>query len=363
MTPMTMNAAISGPHTHTVASVPWIMRQVMWALLPATIFGIYLFGWPALFLWLITILSALIGEVACLYLMKKPVKPFLMDGSAILTGWLIALTLPPWAPWWIGVIGGLFAIVIGKQLFGGIGQNVFNPAMLARVMLLIAFPLEMTTWISPQPFFASGSPGFFDSLYITFVGIPDIDAVSSASLLGHVKTELTLGKTVPEILAEIEHNRQESLFGWINGSFGETSALLLLLGGLFLIARGIITWHIPVSMLATAAILATIFNQINPDRYPDALFHTLNGGAIIAAFFFATDYVTSPTTKLGKIIFGMGCGLVEYVIRTWGSFPEGIGFGILLMNALTPLIDHYIRPRIYGRTLAGKPLDVEVKTP
>ena len=350
---------ISGPHTHAPTSVSAIMGSVILALLPATLFGIYLFGWPALNLLVITIISVLVGEAFCLRLMHKPVQPFLMDGSALVTGWLIALSLPPWAPWWIAVIGGLFAIVIGKHLFGGIGQNVFNPAMLARVMLLIAFPLEMTTWINPHPIFTAEAPNFLDSLVITFIGIENVDAVSSASLLGHLKTELTLGRTVSEILAESGYSPMNSFMGLSNGSFVETSALLLLLGGLSLIVRRVISWHIPVSMLGTIAILATLFNFINPDRYPDALFHILNGGAILAAFFIATDLVTSPSTPMGRIIFGVGCGAIEYIIRTWGSFPEGVGFAVLLMNALTPLIDHYIHPRIYGRTHSGEPIEIE----
>lgn len=354
-----MLPTVSGPHTHSTASVSSIMGNVILALLPATAFGVYLFGWPAFNLLIITLLTSVVGEAICLRIMRKPIWPFLGDGSAVVTGWLVALTLPPWAPWWIAVIGGLFAIVIGKQLFGGIGQNPFNPAMLARVMLLIAFPLEMTIWVNPHPLFSPNSPTFIEGLYITFWGVENIEAISSASLLGHLKTQLTLGHTVPEILAASSYSPLDSLIGFTNGSFVETSGLLLLLGGLYLLARKIITWHIPFSMLATVILLATIFNEYNPDRYVNALFHVLNGGALLAAFFIATDLVTSPATSLGKIIFGIGCGAIEYIIRTWGSFPEGVGFAVLLMNALTPLIDHYLRPRIYGRTWSGQPLEDE----
>ena len=355
----TQTSIVGGPHTHAPLSVSAIMGHVILALLPATAFGIYLFGWPALNLLIITLITVLVAEAACLRLMHRPIAPFLKDNSALVTGWLIALSLPPWAPWWIAVVGGLFAIVIGKQIFGGIGQNLFNPAMLARVMLLIAFPLEMTTWVDPQPLFSENAPGFLESLAITFIGIENIDAISSASLLGHVKTELTLGHTVPEILAESGYSPLNSFKGMTNGSFVETSSVLLLLGGIYLMFKRIISWHIPVSMLVTIAIIATFFNIINPDRYPDALFHILNGGAMLAAFFIATDLVTSPSTPLGRIIFGIGCGAIEYIIRTWGSFPEGVGFAVLLMNAMTPLIDHYIRPRVYGRTWNGEPLEVD----
>jgi len=352
---------VSGPHTHAPVSVPQVMRDVMLALLPATLFGIYLFGWPAFNLWLISLVSALAAEAGCLYLFKKPIKPFLNDGSALLTGWLIALTLPPWAPWWIAVLGVFFAVVIGKQLFGGIGQNVFNPAMLARVMLLVAFPLEMTTWISPQPLFSSQAPGFLDSLAITFGGhIPMLDGVTSATPLGHLKTELTLHHTVSEII--VEHDLWHSLFGWTSGSLGETSAILLLLGGLFLLYRRVITWQTPVAMLLTSLLLGMLFSWINPDRYVDGFYHVLNGGAMLVAFFIATDPVTIPATASGRLLFGFGVGVIEYVIRTWGTFPEGVGFAILLMNALTPLIDHYVRPRIYGRTRRGKPLETSPET-
>lgn len=362
---MSVNQAvlISGPHTHADNSVASIMGNVIIALSPVTLFAIYLFGLPTLFLIIISVLTALLAEYGCLWLMNKPARPFLTDGSAILTGLLVALAMPPWAPWWIAIVGSSFAIIIGKQLFGGLGQNVFNPAMLARVMLLIAFPLEMTTWINPHPLLFANSPGFLESLQITFMGIPNLDAVSSASLLGHIKTELTLGHTIPEILQQQEHfTLLNSFIGFTNGSLGESSGLLLTLGGLYLLFRRIITWHIPVAMIVTTVALAGGFHYYNPDRYLDAAFHLLNGGAILAIFYIATDPVTSPSTSAGKIIFGVGCSTIEYVIRTWGTFPEGIGFAILLMNALTPLIDHYIRPRIYGRNRAGRPLEQRSKS-
>jgi electron transport complex protein RnfD len=349
---------VSSPHIHAPASVPWVMRQVILATIPAALFGVYLFGWPAFNLLIISLVTAIGVEAACLYIANKPIKPFLNDGSALLTGLLIALTLPPWAPWWIPVIGISFALIIGKHLYGGIGQNVFNPAMLARVMLLVAFPLEMTTRIAPTPLFSSSAPGFLDSLAITFGGATQhFDAVSSATLLGHVQTEMTLNHTVSESLAGYSY--WSSLFGWTAGSLGETSGLLILLGGAYLLYQRVITWHIPVSMLVTLIVLATIFNAIDPDHYTDSLFHILNGGTLLVVFFIATDPVTAPSTNQGRILFGVGIGLIEYLIRTWGSFPEGVGFAVLLMNAITPLIDHYVRPRIYGRDRRGRPLDTQ----
>jgi electron transport complex protein RnfD len=345
----------AGPYTHEPVSITRTMGLVMLALVPGTAFGIYQFGWPALFLWLLTIVTALLAEAACLRVAGKPIRPYLMDGSALLTGWLLAMTLPPWAPWWIAVVGSLFAIVVAKQIFGGIGQNLFNPAMAARVALLISFPLEMTTWVMPKPFFSEGAPDFLTSLAITFGSGFNIDTMSSASVLGHVKTELTTGDLLSEAMHGV-YDPMAQFIGMAAGSLGETSSLLILAGGIFLLTQRIISWHIPVTMLATLALLATVFNIIDPDHYPNALYHLLSGATMLAAFFIATDLVTSPVTARGQMLFGAGCGALVFVIRSWAGYPEGAGFAVLLMNALTPLIDHYIKPRIYGRTRKGEPI-------
>ena len=352
---MSQQTPSAGPFAHEPTSITKIMVLVMLALLPATGFGIYQFGWPALFIWLISIISALVAEGICLRIAGKPVRPYLMDGSALLTGWLLAMTLPPWAPWWIAVVGSLFAIVVAKQIFGGIGQNLFNPAMAARVALLISFPLEMTTWVKPKPFFSKDAPNFFDSLAITFGNGFEIDTMSSASILGHVKTALTMGTSIQEASKSV-YDPLTAFIGTVPGSMGETSSLLILAGGLFLLSQRIISWHIPVSMLAMLALLATLFNALDPHHYPNALYHLLSGATFLAVFFIATDLVTSPVTPRGQLIFGAGCGALMFIIRSWASFPEGAAFAILLMNALTPLIDHYIKPRIYGRTRKGDPL-------
>ncbi len=352
---------VSAPHAHAPISVGYIMRQVILALIPATLFGVCIFGFPVLYLLIVSLLTALASEALMLWIMKKPIVPFLNDGSAVLTGWLVAMSLPPWAPWWIAVVGVCFAVIIGKQMYGGLGQNVFNPAMLARVMLLIAFPVEMTTWIHPTPLFTAHAPGIIDSFGITFGGvIPNPDGFTGASALGYLKTQMSMGHTAGEALQH--YSALESFFGWRLGSMGETSALLLLLGGIYLIYKKIITWHVPVAMLLTSFVVATIFSFINPDRFAGGIFHIFNGGAMLIAFFIATDPVTAPSSKIGLIIFGIGIGLIEYVIRTWGAFPEGVGFAVLLMNALAPLIDHYVRPRIYGRTYSGKPIDVKPRS-
>jgi len=353
-----------GPHIHDSSQVGRIMRLVMLALLPATLAGLALFGWPAVYLFLLTTLAAVAAEAACLRMAGKPVRPFLADGSALLTGWLLAMTLPPWAPWWVGVVGALIAIVIGKQVFGGIGQNPFNPAMVARVALLISFPLELTTWVAPTPLWSSAAPGPIEALAITFGGGQgQIDAVTSATVLGHVKTELGRGVGLEQALAG-SYGLGDLFLGQVAGSLGETSALLLLLGGLLLIATRVIRWHIPLAMLGALALLAGLFHLMDPGRYADPLVHLLSGATLLGAFFIATDPASSPVTVRGQLLFGAGCGALVFVIRTWAGYPEGVAFAVLLMNALTPLIDHYLRPRIYGRDRKGAPLTyAEEETP
>lgn len=346
----------SGPYAHERVSVRRTMLLVVFALLPATLFGLYQYGWPALFLFIVTLLAAIVAESISLWLMRKPQRPFLLDGSALLTGWILAITLPPWAPWWIGVVGAFIAIVIGKQVFGGIGQNLFNPAMVARTALLVSFPLQMTTFPAPQPLWSDQAPDIAQSLAITLgTNTAEVDAITSATTFGHVKTELSRGVEMDEALAGT-HSLWEHLLGTSSGSLGEASVLLLLLGGALLLYTRVISWHIPVSMLGSLALLATIFHLINPSVYLDPLIHLMAGSVILGAFFIATDLVTSPMSVRGQIIFGVGCGTLVFIIRTFAGYPEGVAFAILLMNAATPLIDHYFRPRVYGRDRRGQPV-------
>lgn len=349
-----IDVPVSAPHTTTTQSVSRVMAMVMLALAPATLFGFWLYGWPSIWLWLVTVAAAALGEALCLRLMQRPVGNALHDGSAILTGWLLALSLPPWAPWWIGVFGGLFATVLAKQAFGGLGQNLFNPAMVARVALLISFPVHMTAWVAPLPLDAANAPGPLAGLLIILHGIPNgLDGVASASLLGFAKTEMSRGI---DLLQSLAHAPSQSWFGSRAGSLGETAAWLIAAGGLMMIVLRIISWHIPFAMLAGIAIPAAILHAVDPARFLDAPTHILSGGAMLGAFFIATDYVTSPNTALGQLIFGAGCGLLTYIIRTWAGYPEGVAFAVLLMNSLTPIIDSYIKPRIYGRDRKGAAL-------
>ena len=344
----------ASPHAHSGGSVSRVMQRVMLALTPATLYGFWLFGWPAVNLFFITIGGCMLAELFCQRLMDQ--KSTLGDGSAILTGWLLAMTLPPWAPAWVGLLGGFIAIVIGKQVFGGLGQNLFNPAMVARVALLVSFPVVMTQWIAPQPLFSLNAPSFIDGLRITFEGLPVPDAVASASLLGHAKTELSRGVSLSQALSP-GHGALFDWAGWRAGSLGESGAFLLLAGGLYLLAAGIIRWHIPVAVLAGIALPALIGHTINPERYLSMSQHLLSGAAILGAFFIATDYVTSPNTSTGQFIFGFGIGVMTWIIRSWGGYPEGMAFAVLLMNALTPVIDRFCRPRILGRRSDGRPLE------
>lgn len=347
-----VNAA-AAPHAHDRSSIERIMLHVCSALAPCTIFGLYLFGWPAFNLLVITCAAAIGTEALCLKAIGAPLTR-LRDCSALLTGWLLALSLPPWAPWWIGVGGSAFAIGIGKQLYGGIGQNPFNPAMLARVALLISFPVQMTTWVNVTPLLSHDAPSIEQALRITFGGA-STEGMTGATALGHLRTALTQHANAQTVIAA-DFNLRDAIVGVTRGSLGETSEILALLGGLWLLYQRIISWHIPVAMLAALGVAAGFFHLMDPAHHGGALFHLSSGGIMLGAFFIATDLVTSPASSRGKLVFGVGCGLVTYIIRSWAGFPEGVAFAVLFMNALVPLIDRYFKPRIFGRDQKGQPL-------
>ena len=346
---------LSSPHAHGGDSVRVIMLTVILALLPATGVSVYLFGWMAFLLIATCIAAALLTEAICLKWMDRPVST-LLDNSAALTGLFLALTLPATTPWWMAVLGSVFAIVLGKQVYGGLGYNIFNPALAARVILLISFPLQMTTFIMPMSALEPVINLYDFSICATlfFVGPEALnlgfDAISMASPLGHIKTEATLGIPVTDALAAYQYSYLNAFLGFETGSIGETSALALLIGGIFLLARHSITWHIPFTYIVTVLVLAGLFNALNPEQYTSPMFHLFAGGLILCAFFMATDPVSSPVTPLGQVVFGIGCGVITWAIRTWGGYPEGAMFAVLLMNCAVPLIDHYFRPRVYGHS-------------
>jgi len=323
--------AASSPHLHSGASVGSIMWTVFFALLPAAAVGVYFFGLPCLTVLAGSILGCIAVEAVYQKILGQEVT--VSDGSAALTGLLLGMNIPPASPLWMVLAGSVVAVVVAKQVFGGLGYNPFNPALVARVFLLISFPVQMTTWMAPVPFFPFGA-----------------DAVSSATPLGEVKMELMTKGTA---LAADSFNALDALMGNIPGSAGETSALALVLGGLFLMWKRIITWHIPVSFIATVTAVSWLCHSLNPTVYPGPTFQILTGGLIIGAFFMATDYVTSPVSPKGMLLFGAGCGFFTIVIRYWGGYPEGVSFAILLMNMCVPLIDMYTQPRVFGEVKSG----------
>lgn len=319
------------PHAHSGDSVRKNMLLVIAALMPAYVISVAAFGWGALITTAISVAACVLFEwLIAKFLLKQ--KPTICDCSAVLTGLLLAFNLPSNLPWWIVVIGALVAIGVAKMTFGGLGQNLFNPALVGRVFLLIAFPVQMTTW--PRPM------GFHTSY---------VDAETGATPLALMKQIVKGGdNSVINDLPEL----WDMFAGWIGGSLGEVCALALLIGGIFLIIMRVITWHIPVSILATVALFAAVTGWcgVLPEGITTLQYVAMSlctGGIMLGAFFMATDYVTSPMTGWGKIIFGIGIGLIVMVIRTWGAYPEGMSFAILIMNACVPLLNH-IRPKRFG---------------
>jgi electron transport complex protein RnfD len=331
------------PHRHAHGSVRSMMLQVLYALLPGFAVYVWFFGWGIVVHALLAVGVALAAEAAMLWARGRALRPFVTDGSAVLTGVLLALALPPLVPWWVTVMGTAFAIVIAKQLYGGLGYNPFNPAMVGYVVLLVSFPREMTVW--PAADVVSGHYlGVMDSLRIVFLGQPEavaLDAVSGATPLDLMKTQLGLAQTVSEIWSS-------PVFGDFGGKGWEWLANAFFLGGLWLLFRRVISWHIPVAMLGSLILISAVFYALDAGAYPTPMFHVFSGGAMLGAFFIATDPVSAATTPRGRLIFGAGIGLLTYVIRTWGGYPDGVAFAVLLMNLAAPTIDHYTQPRVFG---------------
>lgn len=310
----------SSPHFRDKDSVPKIMFAVIASLVPAVCASLYFFRFRALLLLLTCVVACLATEAIFLWLRKKPLHP-LLDGSAIITGLLLALTLPPSLSLEMAVIGSVIAIAIGKQVFGGLGYNIFNPALVGRAFLQTAFPVAMTTWIPPVA--------------------EKINTATYATPLGDLKFQDAVAQG---ILAPLK-----ALFlGNTGGSLGETSALALIIGGLFLLFRRVIDWRIPLGIILSLTVFTGIFWISNPGKYASPLFHILAGGLLLGAFFMATDMVTSPITPRGTWIYATGIGVVVGLVRLFGGFPEGVMYSILFMNTFVPLLNRYTRPRILG---------------
>jgi Na+-translocating ferredoxin:NAD+ oxidoreductase subunit D len=325
----------ASPHVHSDRTSRRLMYDVVFALVPAFLVSLYVFGLRALIITAAAVISCLLFEYLIQkYLLKTEIT--IGDGSALITGILLAFNLPAGIPVWMVVIGSLIAIGVAKLSFGGLGFNIFNPALVGRVFLLVSFPVQMTMW----PTAVENNTTL-------------VDAVTGATTLGLIKDGVGFGETMTTLSARIPSN-MDMLLGITGGSLGEMSALALILGGCFLIIRKVITWHIPVTVLATIAVMTGIFWWIDPELYANPLIHILSGGAILGAFYMATDLVTSPVTKKGMVIFALGIGVITVVIRLFGSYPEGISFAILIMNAFVPLINSYFKPRRFGSSIKAK---------
>ncbi len=330
------------PHIHSGDSIEKNMYRVVLALIPALIASVIFFGWNALFLSLISIASCVAFEFLIGRFMMGQDGMSITDGSAIITGLLLGLNLPSELPWWIVVIGALVAIGIGKMAFGGIGANIFNPAILGRVFLLVSFPQQMTTW----PRVKEVIEGAHNA-----VTTASMDAVSSATPLATIKG---ISSGNPEFPMQSLGSLRDLFLGQVGGSLGEVSAVALILGGIYLLIRKVITWEIPVSILVTVFVFAGVMHLVNPTLYVSPMYHLLSGGLLIGAIFMATDYSTSPMTRSGQILYGVCIGLLTMLIRLFGSYPEGMSFAILVMNAFTPMINRFSRPHLFGQVRGEK---------
>lgn len=333
------------PHFPPHTSVAGVMLQVIFALVPAIAAHAWFFGPGILVQSVLAIAFALGFEALMLNIRKKPVRLFLGDFSAVLTAVLFALCVPPLAPWWIALFGMLFAIVIAKHLYGGLGYNMFNPAMVGYVVVLISFPQAMTAWLPPLSI-AQDSLGLSDTMLTIFTGNPpsplNWDAITQATPLDTLRTGVASGQMISEA-------RQSPVFGDFGGLGWEWIANWYALGGIWLMWRRIISWHVPAAMIGSVLILGTAAWLADPGNNPAPLQHVFSGALIVGAFYIATDPVSGCTSNRGRLMFGAGVGIITLVIRRWGGYPDGVAFAVLLMNMAAPLIDRYTRPRIFGQ--------------
>ncbi|WP_423127394.1 RnfABCDGE type electron transport complex subunit D [Gaoshiqia sp. Z1-71] len=318
------------PHVHTSDSVNKIMYRVILALLPALVWSVFMFGLDAVRVTLLSVVACMAFEYLIQRFIMKT-EPKITDGSAALTGILLAFNVPASIPGWIIVTGALVAIGVGKMSFGGLGSNPFNPALVGRVFLLISFPVQMTSWP------------------VNLNQQAAVDALTTATPLGLLKEGVKNGQPVSELMSGLP-SATDLLYGNMSGSLGEISALLLLLGFGYLLWKKVITWHIPVFLLGSMFVFQGILWLVNPEKFIEPVFHLLTGGAMLGAIYMATDMVTSPMSHRGQFIFALGIGVITILIRNFGAYPEGISFAILIMNGFTPLINAYVKPKRFGGT-------------
>jgi len=342
----------SSPYTHNQRQTSRIMLLVTLATIPGIAAQLWFFGWGTLIQLILAIVSALLAEGLVLKLRKQSVSTILADNSALLTGLLLAISIPSFAPWWMVVLGTLFAVIIAKQLYGGLGHNPFNPAMIGYVVLLISFPVQMTSWLPPHDI-ARTVPSLLDAIGVIFTGHSTngatmdalrmgVDGISQATPLDTFKTSLHAGHSVEQIM-------QYPIFsGVLAGAGWQWVNLGYLAGGIFLLSQNTIRWHIPVSFLLSLTLCATLGWLFAPQTFLAPQLHLLSGAAMLGAFFILTDPVTASTTNKGRLIFGALAGLLVWLIRSFGGYPDGVAFAVLLANITVPLIDYYTRPRVYG---------------
>jgi len=340
----------SSPFLTLPTSVSQIMLRVLIALIPGIAAYVWYFGPAILVSIALASVTALATEALMLKLRNRPLKPFLTDNSALITAWLLALSIPPLAPWWMVVVGTAFGIAVAKHLYGGLGNNPFNPAMIGYAVLIISFPGHMTHWLTPHAIGMLELP-FADQLNYIFHGILPagltLDAVTTATPLDTLKTQLHLGLSVNDI-------REMPIYGFLSGKGSEMVAIGFAIGGLYMLAARIITWYLPFVYLAALFSIAGFFHLYDPAHYASPLFHWFSGAAMLGAFFIFTDPIGSPTTRKGKIIYATGAAMLTWLIRTFGGFPDGVAFAALLMNICVPLIDAYTQPRVFGKKGDGK---------
>ncbi len=332
------------PYVTNAPSVSMIMLKVLLALVPAIIAYVWVFGGGILITLVLASATALASEALVLKWRNRPIKPFLLDGSALLTAWLLALSLPPLSPWWLVVVGTAFAIVVAKQLYGGLGYNLFNPAMVGYAVLLISFPVLMTHWPAPLELadiklsFAEQAQYIFGSVLPAGM---QLDAVSMATPLDYLKTQLTLHHQVQEISTSGQ-------FGYLGAKGTELVVIAYLLGGLYLLQQRIISWHLPTAFLVVLSAMSGAFYLADASQFANPTFHLFTGASMLGAFFIITDPVSGPTTPRGKLVFAAGVAILTYLIRVYGGYPDGVAFSVLLMNMCVPLNDAWTQPRVFG---------------